>query len=333
MRNNRVFLTPDPIGTQIAFNGSGINNSLIEGNYVDGADCAVYGDTDGCSNMMVTHNFFKNCCVGVSYSSANRYNLTFDFNNISLTPAPFVSVAFNFWPSTVAGTLTNIIIFGNTISLSGSSSSSILALAATNLTGLVFANNAVDSVIAGNQAANPSDFTDVTNLSMYNNTDLFGNYLQSLNIPMVGGVEVSSLGLNLLSSADASSALTNLGLPSNPATVITNNQPGVTLNGTFNGNGSGLTNLAAANIAGTVSTGSLPYFLRAGSVNLSFASGATITFSTPVPNTNYAATVTISDSGGIPTTFTSETTNGFTVSFSPKSGVDGTLNYTAVENQ
>jgi len=47
-------------------------------------------------------------------------------------------------------------------------------------------------------------------------------------------------------------ALTNL-----PAGLVTNNQSGVVLNGTFSGNGSGLTSLTAANLTGTVSLNQL----------------------------------------------------------------------------
>jgi hypothetical protein len=55
------------------------------------------------------------------------------------------------------------------------------------------------------------------------------------------------------------SGLTNLnGAASLPPNIVTNTETGVTLSGTFNGNGSGLTNLNATNITGTLGAAQLP---------------------------------------------------------------------------
>ena len=51
--------------------------------------------------------------------------------------------------------------------------------------------------------------------------------------------------------------MTNLSGVQIPAGVLTNNQTGVTLSGTFSGNGCGLTNLSAANLTGSVANGQL----------------------------------------------------------------------------
>jgi hypothetical protein len=235
------FMSPNPDYAELAINNSWAYNILIDGNYVNGAIVGVYSDTGGYTNVIVTDNTFKNVFQGVRMAPVNspQYNMTIAFNNIALTPTTTYQTA-AFWFS--GGTSTNVFIFGNTMGFTGPGASTAVAVTADNLTGLVFANNFVDSLMASNQAASLA-ITNVTNLSMYNNNDLFGNYLPSLNIPTVGGTEVSSFGLSLISSAEASSALTNLGLPSNPATVITNSQTGVTLSGTFSGNGNGLTNV------------------------------------------------------------------------------------------
>lgn len=257
MRNNVVLLSPDPVGAQFAF-GSGAWGSdiLIEGNYVNGADDAVYGDTGGTTNLIIAHNFFNNCFQAINWDNAVRYNITVEFNNISLTPrSGIVDAAFNFWGGSVLGGFTNVIIFGNTIGFYDSPSNNVMAIITGQdpVTGLVFANNTVDPLIGSNQATYSIYFTNVSNANMYNNTDMYGNYVPSLNIPTLGGVPVTSFGLNLVSSAEASSALTNLGLPSNPANVVTNNETGVTLSGTFSGNGSGLTGLNWSDITGVPS--------------------------------------------------------------------------------
>lgn len=262
IRDNVVLLSPDPAGSQLAINGSWDSSVLIEGNYVNGADCAVYEDTGGCTNIIIAHNVFKNCFDGVGYHGYGiRENITIDFNNLQLAPSTtYPHYAFNFWPGVnPPGVLTNVVIIGNTVSLYGPGPATASVLAAqSNLASLIFANNTIDPLIAANQATT-SSFAPGGTVHMYNNYDTLGNYIPCLNIPEIGGTEVSPLGLNLISSWQPSVVLTNLGLPSNPTAVVTNNQPGVTLNGTFSGNGGGLTNLNASQLTtGTVPLTRLP---------------------------------------------------------------------------
>lgn len=336
IKNNRVFLSPDPVGAQVAINGSGESGVVIEGNYVDGADGAVYGDNGGCTNMIIAHNIFKNCFQGVTYTGySNRGNITIDFNNFQLTPG--AAAAIDLWTGNPPGILTNVVVFGNTISVYGPGPAGTAAIyAATNIVSLIFADNTIDPLIAANQATT-TFFVPGGNVHMYNNYDTLGNYIPCLNIPELGGVPVSPLGLNLISSSQPSTVLTNLGLPSNPTAVVTNNQSGVTLNGTFSGNGSGLTNIPATSLTGSLSTSSLPFYIRAGSTNFGEGSTAPITFSTPVPDTNYAVSVTayaVWGGGSGPTTVTcaTKTTNGFTVQFTGGT-VSSRVDYIVIKKQ
>jgi hypothetical protein len=333
IRDNVVFLTNDPSGAQLAINGSWDSSVLIEGNYVDGADVGVYGDTGGCTNMIIAHNIFKNCFQGVSYSGyGTRENITIDFNNLQLAPSTtYANLAFSLWPGVATpGIMTNVVIIGNTISLFGAGPATAFVIAAdTNVASLIFADNTIDPLIASNQATT-AYFILNGNVHMYNNYDLYGNYIDCLNIPEVGGVQLSPFALNLITSAEASSALTNLGLPNNPADVVTNNETGVTLSGTFSGNGSGLTNITAS---------SLPFYIRAGTTNFVFVHGGSgtlaVQFSTPVPDTNYVVTFGFNSSGSTNIEgslwYNAKTTNGFTTE--GLGDTSASFDYIAVQKQ
>jgi hypothetical protein len=182
IRNNRVFLNGNPTNNaEQAINGAWSHDVLIEGNYIDGAFNGYYGDTGGCTNIIIAHNTFRNCYSAVSLSNSKRKNITIAFNNITLPPTG--PVAFNLWNGsdpTVA--ITNVLIMGNTIDNSGQSGSTSYLIAAADITGLVIANNTVDPIIAANQAAQGTNtFINNANVSMYNNYDLYGNFLTNLN--------------------------------------------------------------------------------------------------------------------------------------------------------
>jgi len=248
MRDNCVFFPPvEPISVY-PINFGFVQDTLVEGNYISGGQVQIHCDTGGFYNTVIAHNFFLNCLNAVApYTvGTNEDHITIAFNDIDLIwTNNYPSVAFDFG----GGTQSDIKIIGNTIQTSGSGSSGAFIMTASDITGLEFADNSVDSLLASNQETTIW-FTGYTNLNMYNNYDLLGNYLPSLNIPTIGGMEVTSLGLSLITSSEASSVLTNLGLPSNPMVVVTNDQTGLTLGGTFSGNGSGLTGLNWSDITG-----------------------------------------------------------------------------------
>ena len=248
IKDNFVYFPPvEPISVYpicLAF----VQNTLIEGNYISGGQVQVHCDTGGFRNTIIAHNFFLNCLNAVApYTvGTNEDHITIAFNDIYLILTNnYTSIAFDFGE----GTQSDVKVIGNTIQTTGSGPSGAYVMTASEINGLMFADNSVDSLLASNQVTTPW-FFGVTNLNMFNNYDLFGNYLPSLNIPTIGGVEVTPFGLSLISSAEVSSALTNLGLPGNPSEVVTNSQSGVTLSGTFNGNGSGLTGLNWSDITG-----------------------------------------------------------------------------------
>ncbi|HTR41471.1 MAG TPA: hypothetical protein VMH87_07625 [Pseudomonadales bacterium] len=329
IRNNRVDFPPEEVASVFLINLCFAQNTLIEGNYFSGGNVQIHCDTGGFYNTIIAHNFFLNCLDGIAPQTvdANEDHITIAFNNISLLwTNNFSSVAFHFWGSPQS----DIKIIGNTIQTSGSGSGDgAYIMNASDLTGLDFKDNSVESLLVSNQVAlwTPYRYTNVVNANIDNNYDLYGNYLYELNVPTLGGVSVSSFGLSLISSAEASSALTNLGLPSNPANVVTNNETGVTLSGTFSGNGGGLTNLNASQLSsGRIPLAQLAYCIGtvrhagAGSYILTNSVGCTITnggyppmigvlFTTPANNPYYV----VAGLGPIPyLTYT----NGFTFAVS-----------------
>lgn len=255
VRNNRVFLSATNNVCQ-AFNGSWAHDVLYEGNYVDGAANGYYGDTGGSTNLIFIGNTFLNCINGIGLNAESRRNITIAFNTIMLAnQLPGAYAAFNFWNCS----MTNLVIIGNNVGVSNPGANGNCVIDANNTTGFVFANNMVDSGLAANQTNNSYYYNNI-NVSMYNNYDLFGNYLTGLNMPMIGNTPVTAFGLSLVGSASASPALTALGLPSNPTAVVTNGstQPVVfntnmTVNGNvvatqFTGDGSSLTGITATQV-------------------------------------------------------------------------------------
>ena len=251
VRDNVVLFPVDSSVAAQGINGSFVSGAVVDGNYVYGALSGIYSDTGGWTNTVIINNTLQNCFNGVTIAPANNplKNLTIAFNKIDLVATNnYNAIAFNFW----GGIWTNIFIFGNTVDFYNSGSSPGWLIAAHDITGLVVENNFIDPVIASNQLSSTAQtyWTNVNNVTIDNNYDLYGNYLYDLNMPTLGGVPVSPLGLSLVNSAEVSSALTNLGLPSNPAAVVTNNATGLTLSGTFTGSGSGLTGLNWSDITG-----------------------------------------------------------------------------------
>jgi hypothetical protein len=249
IRDNTVILPADPTSVNaFGINGSWVSDMLVEGNYVYGAFNSVYSDTGGWTDTRIINNTFKDCIGGVAFvpGGAHLQNLTVAFNKIDLAATNNISpVAFNFWEAD----WTNIFIFGNTVDYGIAGSSPGYLIAASDVTGLAFEYNFVDSELANNQLAT-SYFTNVTRLTMDENYDLFGNPLSGLNTSAQVAASVSPFGLSLVDSVQASSALTSLGLPANPQELVTNGQSGLALGGAFSGNGGGLTNLNWTNVTG-----------------------------------------------------------------------------------
>jgi hypothetical protein len=176
MRNNRVYLSPSSGG---AFNNSWTHDLLIEGNYVDGASCGVYGDTGGSTNMIIVHNTFKNCGLGVNFQNNTtdpsgfvRQNITIAFNNIILADGNSFGILLN--NSGPPGCDTNFMIIGNTFSLKDQGTGTAYAFNIQNVSGLVCANNRID-------ASMTNYFSGCTGVNIYNNYDLIGNFLTNLN--------------------------------------------------------------------------------------------------------------------------------------------------------
>jgi hypothetical protein len=187
IRNNRVFLTlnPQPSGGLIAINGSAIHDVLVEGNYVDGANVGYYGDTDGSTNVIVVHNTFRNCMGGVSLMNNVRQNITFAYNTILLsTNNPVLAIGIDIlgeWNG-ISARATNINIIGNMVGWAGQPAPgrSGWFLSLDCITGLIVANNTVDGTLMSGAATNQIG-SQIVNGIFYNNYDLMGNFLTTLN--------------------------------------------------------------------------------------------------------------------------------------------------------
>jgi hypothetical protein len=170
MRNNRI-MTPGA-----AMGGAWMRNTLIEGNYVKGSARGFAGDTGGYTNITVAHNVFENCTYPVFLYNNNVFlqNLMFCYNTISSTTSSSTSQAFRFQNN--GGSFTNISIIGNTVTFNGNQpvSGSLFLYADNIITGLIVANNTVEGGLS-------NSISGCANVSMYNNYDLKGNFLTSLN--------------------------------------------------------------------------------------------------------------------------------------------------------
>lgn len=269
IRDNRVLGTlAHPI---FAFGCNG-HAFLFEGNYVENVDLVFHSEPYvGWTNVTIVNNWFRHCGTGLDlHAGAN--NLIFAFNNIEVADNSFLPEADAFIFNNDMGSVyyTNIFIFGNNITCASSpgSGANRLIYSPGATCGLVFANNSVDSRLT-------NYIVNCPNLSMYNNTDSSGNYLSNLNIPTIGGVPVTQVGLGLIGSVSKSTALMNLGLPGGLYGIVTNSptQPlifntnitvvgGIFSSGTssasyFSGNGGGLTGITAQQV-GAASTNQLP---------------------------------------------------------------------------
>jgi hypothetical protein len=239
VRNNRIFLTTNSIGAQIAINGAWNADTLIEGNYVDGADSGFVRDTGGSTNIIFAHNVFKHVFQGFVFWNYKSQNLTFTDNKVLLSSAgSYFSAGFGFPDGSYQ---TNIVIKGNDVGFDGIPiRNDVYFLCASNVVGLTVTNNRVDFRMKNRVSASDTE--------MYDNHDQYGNYLTRLNIPNVGIADATSPGPNFINCLHASSVLAHLGRPGHPAAVVTNNKSRVTLNRTFSGDGSGFSQRECASV-------------------------------------------------------------------------------------
>jgi hypothetical protein len=210
IRDNRVFGDT----TNIVFAYISQPGSIVEGNYAHGVTVGVRSE-GGQTNVLIINNIFRDCEVGLDYEGVGNQNMTVAFNEMDVTNGPFgLPVAINF--GFVAGSqiFTNAVFIGNTFQ---NLAPGVLSYGfrIENTTGLVLAYNHIDTNLV-------NLVTNCVNASIDNNYDLTGTYLYSLNIPTLGAVPVTTFGLGLVSSANAGTTLTSLGLPSNPVSVVTN---------------------------------------------------------------------------------------------------------------
>ena len=229
-------------------------NSLIEGNYVQGADVRMYNDSGIGTNVIVTHNIFNNVRAGLELYNATHQNMTFSYNTILLsTNLPF-QTAFSIGD----GLSTNFNIIGNTVGWAGTPTGAGYFLVLNDIQGLVIADNRVDASLNNNISSESA-----YNCIIRDNYDLLGNYL-SINLPTVGNTPVTSLGLNLIGSSLPGSVLMDLGLPGDPTVIVTNGEAqSVNLSSLSVANGAtitnGLTVHGNASISGETDLGGAQY--------------------------------------------------------------------------
>jgi len=177
VRHNRIFLAPAfPTASefQIAINGANAINYLVEGNYVNGATAAFYGDTGTYTNLTVANNFFINVYSGVSIAGGGvRKNMSFQNNHIEITNNTSYStygILLNGGPI-----CTNVSVSGNSVQYAWGGTGALgIGIYAATVLGLTAANNTVDSALA-------NYFVNCTNYYAYNNLDLAGNLLTDFN--------------------------------------------------------------------------------------------------------------------------------------------------------
>jgi hypothetical protein len=168
IRDNRVFLQVTN-HSLVAINGANMHDTLVEGNYINGAAEGFYGDTGGYTNIILAHNTFKNCIYAVALLHVPRQNITFCFNTITIPTRGGTALWFD-----SSASYTNIVIAGNDVGFDGPSAPGSLFLDANNVRGLVVHDNTVDPGLA-------NVISGCTGVSIYNNYDQEGNFLTSLN--------------------------------------------------------------------------------------------------------------------------------------------------------
>jgi len=154
----------------LAYMVSNMCNSLIEGNYVLGANDGLlcYSGT----NLIISHNQFRDVDYGLELTASNNVNISFCYNTIELSSdTNYSSVGVHCDPSGVA---TNLSVIGNTIKFNTTAGTTPYAFSGGTIAGLTFVNNSADSSML-------NYVTGSTGLNIYNNTDLQGNFLTSLN--------------------------------------------------------------------------------------------------------------------------------------------------------
>lgn len=234
VRNNKVILQ----GHGAGLNFSWTHDVLVEGNYVEGAGSALYGDTGGSTNLTVVNNTFKDSSsCGVFLANSGRNNMTFAFNTIELAAFDGTNAQVAF---ALDGWDTNILIFGNNVLWKGAGGppGTGYFLNVLNIKGFFVKDNRVDPRLINNfWGSETNNYVIQDNYDLNGNYyflyDPSGNYLPNANHVYVGSALVSSLGFSLVSSANNSSALTSLGLPADPAVIVTNSSYGVALTNTL----------------------------------------------------------------------------------------------------
>ena len=118
VRNNRIYLGDVALTNATdAINGSWARNFVVEGNYVEGGSSGFYSDTGHFTNLVVSHNTFKNVEHGCFIRYYNRDNMTFSYNTIELTNNPTdiagIPSGFRFEGATNVSVIGNTVMFGN----------------------------------------------------------------------------------------------------------------------------------------------------------------------------------------------------------------------------
>jgi hypothetical protein len=293
IRNNKVILvsTNYPIYSKGSWFGIGLggwqHDVLIEGNYLEGCDVGIPGDTGWAHNVIIQNNQILDCDYGVEAIGFDRVNITiannhvrilsFFNNSTNVGAEPFPPCAFYFYPGTIYTSFTNIWITGNVVEYVAGVSNAIWQgfVAGGAFTGLNVSGNSYDS------SMNYNIFTwaPSINVSSHDNTDLFGNPMPGIgnytfndgsvsiggSLTVGGGISGNGINItnlnanNIMNGIIASSLLS--GTYSNIVNFSAKNNTFTgTYNGIYSGNGSNIISLNASNI----SKGILPSFALSG---------------------------------------------------------------------
>lgn len=190
IRNNRILITG--LNRQCAaINFGWATDVLVEGNYIEGASVAFYGDTGDSKNITYINNTVKNVFYGfLTAGNLSRQNIKILNNNIELAnPNDNSSVEFFHFndlilnPSGIMGNYNNINISSNVLSVvTGSPMGNCLLGYFNSICGLVFENNIISTGIK-NLYSNTLVITGCKNICFNRNIDFDGNsvYLSAIS--------------------------------------------------------------------------------------------------------------------------------------------------------